>query len=90
MDFDKDSTAVDWSRLLELVSERLDADMEPEYSAKFPWPLRHLSVLGGRGGAVGLFRAVWSWSISAARLTRSLMLLVVCGSERMHVSASVS
>ena len=90
LEFDVGSTAVDWSRLLERVAERLAADVEPRYSAKFPWPLWHLWVLGGRGGAVGEFRAVWSWSTFAARLTSSLMLMVVCGSELIHVSVSVS
>ena len=52
LDVDAHDTSVDWSSLLETVAQRLDADMEPVYSQAFPWPLRHLSVLGGRGKAV--------------------------------------
>ena len=56
LDFDGDSTAVDWSRLLAYVGERLCADMEPEFSAWFPWPLVHLSVLVACGGAIASLR----------------------------------
>ena len=88
LDFDADLNRVDWSRLLEQVAERLHADAEPTFYAEFPWPLLHLSVLGVRGRAMAAFRAVWSWSISAARPSSWLMVMVVRGSERIHVSDS--
>ena len=89
LDFDADLNRVDWSRLLEQVAERLHADAEPTFYAEFPWPLLHLSVLGVRGRAMAAFRAVWSWSISAARRTSWLTMVVVCGSECVRVSHSL-
>ncbi len=45
LDYEKVSNKASWSLLLEVVAQRLEADMEPELSAEFPWPLSHLSVL---------------------------------------------
>ena len=46
LDYEEVSNKFSWSLLLERVAQRLEADMEPEFSAEFPWPLSHLSVLG--------------------------------------------
>lgn len=91
LDVDAHSTAVDWSRLLEVVAGRLDADVEPEFSAEFPWPLRHLSVLGGRGRAVAslapsgcgasLLRGLQALSSRWSFAAQSLFALGLCVSS---------
>ena len=81
LDYEEVSNKVPWSPLLEQLAQRLDADMEPEFSAEFPWPLSHLSVLSVLRRATGACGVVRSWSISAARLTRLRLVLVVWGSE---------
>ena len=81
LDYEEVSNKFSWSLLLERVAQRLEADMEPEFSAEFPWPLSHLSVLGSCGGPIVAYCAVRSWSISVVRLTRFLTVRVVWRSE---------
>ena len=45
LNYEEDLNKVDWSSLLLHVATRLDADMEPQFLAVFPWELLHLSVL---------------------------------------------
>ena len=87
LDYEEVSNKFSWSLLLERVAQRLEADMEPEFSAEFPWPLSHLSVLEVLRRVISAGCAVRSWSISVARLTRLLISLVVCGSE-LHLRDS--
>ena len=62
-------------------TEMIEDDMELEFSAEFPWPLSHLSVLCVLWRVVAVVCAVRSWSISVARLTRLLTVTVVFRSE---------
>ena len=81
LDYEEVLNKVSWSSLLQHVAQRLDADMEPEFSAVFPWELSHLSVRSVLRRATGACGVVRSWSISVVRPTRLLMVLVVWGSE---------
>ena len=81
LDYGEVSNKFSWSLLLERVAQRLEADMEPEFSAEFPWPLSHLSVLGVLRRVIAAGCAVRSWSISVARLTRLPTVPVVWVSE---------
>ena len=81
LDYGKVSNKFSWSLLLQRVAQRLEDDMELEFSAEFPWPLSHLSVRSVLRRVVAAVCAFRSWSISVARLTRLLTVTVVCRSE---------